>query len=61
MEGRDHVENLGLGESTAFIYFKYVGCECGLYRRGSELGPVMCSCEQGNEPSSSIEGGEFLD
>jgi hypothetical protein len=28
---------------------------------GFEQGPVAGSCEHGDEPSGSIEGGEFLD
>jgi hypothetical protein len=28
---------------------------------GSGYGPVACSCEHGNEPSGSINGGEFLE
>jgi hypothetical protein len=28
---------------------------------GSGQNPVVGSCEHGNEPSSSIKGGEFLD
>jgi hypothetical protein len=28
---------------------------------GSEYGPVAGSCEQGNEPSGSIKGGDFFD
>jgi len=27
---------------------------------GQEYGPVVGPCEHGNEPSSSIKGGEFL-
>jgi hypothetical protein len=33
---------------------------CGLDGCGSGLGPVVISCEHGNEPSSSIKPGEFL-
>jgi hypothetical protein len=35
--------------------------ESGMDPYGSEHGPVADSCERGNEPSASIEGGEFLD
>jgi hypothetical protein len=34
---------------------------CGLDESGSRQGPVVSSCEHGNEPSGSIKGGEFLD
>jgi hypothetical protein len=34
---------------------------CGLDESGTGLGPVADSCEDGNEPSGSIKGGEFLD
>jgi hypothetical protein len=34
---------------------------CGLDSSGSGWGPVAGSCEEGNEPSGSIEGGEFLE
>jgi hypothetical protein len=34
---------------------------CGLQVSGSGMGPVAGSCEHGNEPSSSIKGGEILD
>jgi len=33
----------------------------GLDSSGSGKGPVAGSCEQGNEPSGSIKGGEFVD
>jgi hypothetical protein len=33
----------------------------GLNSSGSGNGPVSGFCEQGNEPSGSINGGEFLD
>jgi hypothetical protein len=34
---------------------------CGLDASGSRQGPVVGSCERGNEPSGSIKGGEILD
>jgi len=34
---------------------------CGLDLSGLEQGPVVVSCEYGNEPSGSIKGTEFLD
>jgi hypothetical protein len=34
---------------------------CGLDASGSGQGTVLRSCEHGNEPSSSIKGGEFID
>jgi hypothetical protein len=34
---------------------------CGLDSCGSGLGPVAGSCEDGNEPSGTIKGVEFLD
>jgi hypothetical protein len=34
---------------------------CGLDASGSGQGPVAGPCEQGNEPSGSIKGGEFPD
>jgi hypothetical protein len=41
---------------------KDTGCEVeDLDSTGSEQDPVVCSCGQGNEPSGSIKGGEFLD
>jgi hypothetical protein len=33
---------------------------CGLDASGLGQGPVVGSCEQGNEPSGSIKGGNFL-
>ena len=33
----------------------------GLDRSGSGLGQVLGTCECGNEPSGSIQCGEFLD
>jgi hypothetical protein len=33
----------------------------GLDASGSGLGPLVGSCEHGNEPSGSIKGGEFFD
>jgi hypothetical protein len=30
---------------------------CGLNSSGSRWGPIVGSCEHGNEPSGSIEGG----
>jgi hypothetical protein len=35
--------------------------ECGLDPSGSRYGPVVDSCEHGNEPSDYINGGESLD
>jgi hypothetical protein len=35
--------------------------KCGLDAFDSESGPVASCYEHGNEPSGSIEGGEFLD
>jgi len=34
---------------------------CGLDAYGSGRGPVVDSCEHGDEPLGSIEGGEFLE
>jgi hypothetical protein len=34
--------------------------QCGLDISDSEQGPVVGSCEHGNEPSGTIKGGEFL-
>jgi hypothetical protein len=34
---------------------------CGLDSPGSGQSPVAGSCEHGNGPSGSIQGGEFLD
>jgi hypothetical protein len=34
---------------------------CGLDSSGSGHGPMVGSCEHGNELPSSIKGGEFLD
>jgi hypothetical protein len=34
---------------------------CGLHSSGSGEGPVVDSCEHGNEPSGSIKGREFTD
>jgi hypothetical protein len=34
---------------------------CELDASGSELGPVVGSCEHSNEPTGSIKCGEFLD
>jgi len=34
---------------------------CGLDESGSGLRPVAGSCEDGNESSGSIKGGQFLD
>jgi hypothetical protein len=32
-----------------------------MHSAGSLYGPVVGSCEHGNEPSGSMKGGEFLD
>jgi len=38
-----------------------IGCwKCGLDSSNSGQVPVMCSCEHGNEPSSSMKGREIL-
>jgi hypothetical protein len=34
---------------------------CGLDASGSGQGPVMGSCERGNESLGSVKGGEYLD
>jgi hypothetical protein len=34
---------------------------CGLSTSGSEYGPAAGCCEDGNEPSGSRKGREFLD
>jgi hypothetical protein len=34
---------------------------CGLDTSGSGWGPVVGSCEHGNEPSGSVKCGEFLE
>jgi hypothetical protein len=34
---------------------------CGLDSYGSGFGPEAGCCEHGNEPCSSIKGGEFID
>jgi hypothetical protein len=34
---------------------------CGLFNLTENLGPVVGSCEYGNEISGSIKGGEFLE
>jgi hypothetical protein len=34
---------------------------CGLVSFDSGWGPVVGSCERGNEPSCSMKGGEFVD
>jgi len=34
---------------------------CGLGASDSGQGPVAVFCENGNEPSGSIKGGEFVD
>jgi len=34
---------------------------CELDSYDSEYGPVIGSCEHGNEPSGSIKGGDFFD
>jgi hypothetical protein len=36
-------------------------CDCKLDSSGSSWGPVAGFCKYGNEPSNSIEYGEFLD
>ena len=49
-------------EDNIKLDIQEVGCGgCGLDRAGSELGQVAGTCECGNEPSSSIKCGEFLD
>jgi len=42
------------------IYGNRIG-NCGLDTSSSGQGPVVSSCEHGNEPSGSTKGGEFLD
>jgi hypothetical protein len=60
--GRDYSEDLGIDGRII--------SECVLRKWGGKVwteficfgkGPVAGSCEHGNEPSSSIKGGEFLD
>jgi hypothetical protein len=52
----DHLQKLGVDEKI--ILGKWGGC--GLDSSGSGYGPVVGSCEHGNEPLGSIKGGEFL-
>jgi hypothetical protein len=62
LKARDHSEDLSVDGRMIlkFMLGKYcVGC--GLVSPASGYGPVVGSCELGNEPSGSIKGGEFLD
>jgi hypothetical protein len=47
------------GKSLEWKTMKRLG-KCELDSSGSGYGPVAVSCEHGNEPSSSIRGGEFF-
>jgi hypothetical protein len=55
LKEREHLEFLGLYGRTAFKW------SLKIYRTGSGLGQVECSCEDGNEPSRSTKGAQFVD
>jgi hypothetical protein len=62
MKGRDHSKDLDVdGRIILEWILENRKGKCELVSSGSGWGPVEGSCEHGNEPSSSIRGGEFLD
>jgi hypothetical protein len=57
-----HLEDLDIGEKIIFDGFYGNELEKhGLDSFDSGQGPMPDCCEQGNETSNSIKGGEFLD
>jgi hypothetical protein len=65
LEGRFHSKYINVqgGIILEFVLGKLGGnvWTIFLYSSGSGQGPVAGSCEQGNENSGSVMGGEFLD
>jgi hypothetical protein len=62
LKGRDHSEDLGI-DRMMIRNESYINrlVSCGLDLSGSRWKPVAGSCVDGNEPSGSIKGEEFLD
>jgi hypothetical protein len=62
LKERDHSEDPGVKGRIIFEWnLGKWGVRCGLDSSGSGQGPAAHCCEHGNEPSSFIKGGEFLD
>jgi len=60
--GTDHLEDLGIDEKIILDWIlRKQGWGWELDSSGSRQGPVMGSCERGNEPLGTIKGKEFLD
>jgi hypothetical protein len=62
MKERDHSEDLGIDERI-ILYYISGKCNGKLWTGLNWLRigtPIVGSCEHGNEPSSSVKGGEFL-
>jgi hypothetical protein len=62
LKGRDHSEDLGIDGKIIleWILGKHGG-KCGMDASGSGYGRMAGFCIHGDEPSSYIKGGEFLD
>jgi hypothetical protein len=57
-----HVEDAGIDERILLkLDSKMQIASCGLNLCGSELEPLACCCEYGDELSDSVKGWEFLD
>jgi hypothetical protein len=62
LKGRYYLEVLGVdGRIILEWILEKWEWRCGLASYRSGQGPQTCSCKHGNEPSSCIKGGEFLD
>ena len=62
LRDRDHLEDPGVdGRIILRWIFRKWDVKNGLDRSGSGEGQVAGTCECGNEPSGSINCGEFLD
>jgi hypothetical protein len=40
-----------------YIEIHFIEISCGQHSPGSEYGPLVCSCEHGNEPLDFMKGG----
>jgi hypothetical protein len=60
-KGRDNSEDLGIDGKILDCILGNYGGKVWTGRIWLWIGTVAGSCEHGNEPSSSIKGGKFLD